>query len=369
MVFSFSAQCPPGRKVNPVVNQRSQRRPPNYLGRSFQRRILVLVGLLGLVLLTMRYVQQPQAWNWLFQGQQRIAEDDRRIDNRLRPVEERERLAGSFIARAEVPPSDGSDGYFPGVNAGYLRDIRDDSPFRAAENRPFFHLMELLGKTDQAELEKAAPERVTYVQLYEQPSAYRGELVTVRGLVRAAWPRRAPSLKIAPAHGMVGGLGTITGMACTTANEYGVENYAEVWLQPLDKKDMVMMLYTLELPDGFPTGENLREEVTATGFFFKRIAYGAVGAFRTTPLLLTKTLRWTPSVDEEAEAQQAARNELPLFLGLAGGMLALCLGMVYLAFRKQRTAASEHPEYVQKLLDRNKDVQDTDFSGIEEHDA
>lgn len=339
----------------------TRKRPPSYyLSRRYQRRMLVLVALLGVVLLTMKYVRRPEVWNWVFQGGPQ--EEARRIDNRLRPQPPKREIPGTFVARAEVPPSDGSDGLYPGVNPGYLRDVRDDSPYRAAEAKAFFHILHLLQQADQQQLEQASPEKVTFLQLYEQPSSYRGQLVSMRGYVRAAWPRQAPSLKFAPEHGLYGGLGTVTGMACTIANEFGVEGYTEVWLQPRERPDMVMMLYTLELPENFPTGDELKEDVTATGIFFKRIAYGAKGTYRTTPLLLTKSLRWEPPPPPPPDRV----SELPLFLGIAAIMLGLSIVAVIYLFRQTKPTASDQPEYLQRILERNKDVKDTDFTGIDE---
>ena len=343
----------------------SRKRPPNYLSRSFQRRILIMVGLLALVLVGMRYVREPEAWSWLLQGKHK-PKQQQKLDNRLRPSEPREYIAGSFVARADVPDSNGSDGRFPGVNSGYLRDIRDDSPFRAAEHHAFFHLMRLLGNTSEQTLQQARPQRVNFVQLYEQPAAYRGELITVSGNVRSAVVQQAPSLKFAVDHGIYGGLGTVTGMACTLGNDYGVDSYAEVWLQPEDQPDMVMVLYTRELPQGFPTGVDIKERVTATGFFFKRFAYGATNTLRITPMLLTKTLQWTPPTPPQPSR---VSQEWPLLLGIAGVVLVLSVVFVILMFRKKGVGTSDHPEYVQKLLDRNKGVKDADFSGIDDQHA
>jgi len=329
-----------------------------YLSRGFQRRMLVVVVLMICVLLVVQWMRRPQAFTWLMQGGMQPGAQQR-IDNRLRPQPQRPEIPGTFVARAEVPDSDGSDGLFPGVNPGYLADIRDDSPYRSAENKAFFQMLHLLQQADDAQL--ANPTEVTYLQLYEQPKAYRGELVSVRGYVRAAWPQEAPGIPFSDAHGIIGGLTTITGMACTPGNEYGIKGYTEVWLQPRERLSEVMMLYTLELPEGFPTGDSLKEEVTATGLFFKRIAYGAQGTLRTTPLLLTKTLKRELPPPPPPDP----KNDLPLLLVAAALMLGLCIVVVVYVYRNSGTTTKDTPEYLQRILERNKGIKDPDFTGID----
>ena len=321
--------------------------------------MLLLFGVIMGVMLLIQFVRKPQAFTWLMPGNLKPEARDR-IDNRLRPQPPRPEIPGTFVARAETEPSDGSDGLFPGVNPGYLNDVRDDSPYRADENEAFFHMLHLLKQADQQQL--ANPNEVTYLQLYEQPEAYRGELVSVRGYVRAAWPQQAPSLKFSPAHGLYGGLGTVTGMACTVGNEYGIQGYTEIWLQPHERLSEVMMLYTLELPEGFPTGDSLKEAVTATGIFFKRMAYGAKGTYRTTPLLLTKTLKR----EVPPPAPPDAKNDLRLFAIAAAVMLGLCIVVVVYVYRNSGSTASDQPEYIQRFLERNKEVKDPDFTGLDE---
>lgn len=330
-----------------------------YLSRGFQRRMLVVVLLMIGLLLVVQWIRRPQAITWLMQGGL-DPHANQRIDNRLRPQPQRPEIPGTFVARAEVPDSDGSDGLFPGVNPGYLADVRDDSPYRSAEGKAFFQILHLLQQADDAQLADATP--VTYLQLYEQPKAYRGELVTVRGYVRAAWPQEAPGIPFSNAHGIIGGLTTITGMACTPGNEYGIKGYTEIWLQPRERLSEVMMLYTLELPEGFPTGDSLKEDVTATGIFFKRIAYGAKGTYRTTPLLLTKTLKR----ELPPPAPTDPKDNLSLLLIAAAVMLGLCVVVVVYVYRNSGSTASDQPEYIQRFLERNKEVKDPDFSGLDE---
>jgi len=352
----------PFARKAPVKKPTRRMRPAGYyLSRGFQRRMLVVVLLLIGGLLVYQSFRRPHAISWLMQGG--LHPEAERIDNRLRPQPERPEIPGTFVARAQVPDSDGSDGLFPGVNPGYLADVRDDSPYRSVESKAFFQILHLLEQADAAQLANATP--VTYLQLYEQPKAYRGELVSVRGYVRAAWPQQAPGMPFSSADGILGGLTAISGMACTPGNEYGIKGYTEIWLQPRERLSEVMMLYVLDLPEGFPTGDSLKEEVTATGVFFKRIAYGAQGTYRTTPLLLTKTLQRELPPPPPADP----KNNLPLFLVMSAVMLGLCIVVVIYVYRNSGATTKDTPEYLQRILERNKDIKDPDFTGIDVPDG
>jgi hypothetical protein len=154
---------------------------------------------------------------------------------------------------------------------------------RPAEADAWYHLWAVLEDAKEEDLEEASLGRVGFVELFEQAKEYRGRLVTVRGDVRRASYQEAYD------------------------NDYGVEGYWVCWLQPSGGPTSPIIVYSLEMPDGFPAGEDLREEVTFTGFSYKRKAYqargrGGGGETRTAPLVMAKIGQWTPPPDEEAPA-------------------------------------------------------------------
>ena len=53
-----------------------------------------------------------------------------------------------------------------------------------------------------------------------------------------------------------------------------------------------MFVYALSLPDGFPTGEEIRGDMEATGFFFKRMAYPTEqeSELRRAPVIMARTV-------------------------------------------------------------------------------
>jgi hypothetical protein len=245
----------------------------NYLARSEQWRLLLLVAIMGLVMLMMGQVRQPQMWRWMWFGQQpggaNQAANEPKIDTRLKPKARRPILADEFVAeRAEKPALPAGKKFFPGVNEKFLGEVRDDTVFRSAESDAFYHLLEILKDTDEQKLEAAASP-VTFTQLFTQPKEYRGEVVTVEGALR-----RNESL---PAR----------------QNEYGIEKYSKLVIQPNDRAEP-LLVYCLEPPDNLPLGDKLNQPIKATGFFYKRQAGMSGDGIRTWPLVLAKTVVVAP---------------------------------------------------------------------------
>ncbi|NIP86075.1 MAG: hypothetical protein GTO03_11110, partial [Planctomycetales bacterium] len=82
---------------------------------------------------------------------------------------------------------DDVDRFFPGVDAGALADVKDHSPFIEGP-RAWFNLLEVLQNNSSQLIHQSSTGDVTFVQLFEQPEVYRGQLVTIRGTVkRAEW--------------------------------------------------------------------------------------------------------------------------------------------------------------------------------------
>lgn len=281
-------------------------KPPSYLGRREQRRLISLIILFGLVVFLMREAAKPANWHWFAAlnnpvpaGPKSAAE----IDTRLKPLAQTEGVSGEITMPAEKAAPANAAGYFPGVKPELLASVKDDTVFRGAEHEAFFHLLEILHNTDEATLEAAA-DPAAFVQLYQQPDEYRGRLVTVRGTVRGVYEYR-------PAR-----------------NDYGIDHYYQVWIQPYDNPSLPLVAYVLDLPEGFPKANRMQEEAELTGFFFKRWAYRAQDSIRSAPLLLAKTVRW-----ERPAATQTAPISLAYILGIAACALLAAGVVVWMALR------------------------------------
>jgi hypothetical protein len=155
------------------------------------------------------------------------------------------------------------------------------------------------------------------VQLYNQPRAYRGRLVSFSGRLRSAERLSA------------------------TKNAYGVDRYYKLAIEVgAGTNPPVVIVYSLELPDGLeqrrsPHGA-FSEPIRLTGFFFKRLAYKAQDTIRLAPLLAAKTVDWIPA---PAAPQAVASN--PVGEIARNTLVALVLlGLVWFAIRKSAARTS-----------------------------
>ncbi|NQU20933.1 MAG: hypothetical protein HQ567_06585 [Candidatus Nealsonbacteria bacterium] len=261
-----------------MVRIRRTSKPRNYLSRREQWRILLLVMSLGLVFYMMTEARDPDNLRGIMamlglSGDSHAADQpgQTRIDNLYEPPAE-PKIRDTFISLPDELPDteeEPAGRYFPGVDPKLFRTIRDDTRFRKQEQESWFNMLKVLKETDQETLDKASTGPVAFVQLQQQSNEYRGELVTVSGTVRRACP---------------------TGAA---RNDLGIERLWQVWLWPDDVSPIV--IYCLDLPEGFPTGMEVVADVEITGFFFKRCVYsGKDKKVRTSPAVLARTVNWQP---------------------------------------------------------------------------
>ncbi len=196
----------------------------------------------------------------------------------------------------------------------FLDSIRDNTVFRGAEKDAWFRMLEQLDERDLPALRRESTGYVGFLQLYKQPAAYRGKLVTVAGTIRMGYYREAPQ------------------------NLYGIMGYYVFWLKPAGGKSPIVV-YCLQIPDGFPDvaklereGERpaLDEQAEFTGYFFKRWAYRAQDDTRLAPLILAKVPRW----ERRPESEQAA-NQPPspwAWTAVLGGTGLFGIGFAVLFF-------------------------------------
>ena len=318
-----------------MVDFRRTTSTSNYLGQREQRRLLLLVLALGLVILAMQEAAKPQRWYWLWQGDlPREAEHAavESFDTRLpAPVA----LAADEILVLPPEPDEQSDAFAlpSGVQAELLESVHDDTIFRGAEHAAWFHFFDLLAHRTDEQLADESLGVVTFAQLYRQPASYRGRLVMLQGRLRRAVWQPAPK------------------------NEQGLAGYYQTWLQPDDNPADPIVIYALELPPDMPTGSDILVEVSATGYFFKRWVYEAPGALRVAPVVLARTVEpRTPILT----APSAAPNN-PWWL-VAGGVL-LASGVVLYLMRSERARPSHfaQPEtIVPPSTDEHLDALDED---------
>jgi len=293
---------------------RRHRRASNKFGAALERRMLLLLGGAALVALLMAGAGNPRNWRWLApdfgQGGNPQHGPDAPQHFVVATAEESSEQTPPGAAKVSSSKMRGA-AYFPGVRSDYLREVRDDTVFRAAESDSWFQLFAVLQRTPNDELVAASEGPATCLQLSEQPAEYRGRLVTVSGIARAAKQVAAPE------------------------NAVGIDQYYQLWLQPDLRSDELIVLYCLELPESFPLGSDIEAPCTATGFFFKRWAYESQGGIATAPLVIAKTLAWQPPAAPAPTPRQPLGEQL-LTATIAALVLA-ALMVVFVVWRGRGT--------------------------------
>lgn len=151
-----------------------------------------------------------------------------------------------------------------------LAQVRDDTFFREGDMDAWLQTWLTLRQLGAAGLGKAAAPRVSFAELFGQPRSFRGRLVRFKGTLHRVEQLRAP------------------------ANNYGIDDYWQGWLEPASGPAAPIVLQFLELPDGMPVGMKVHEAVDVTGYFFKRYAYNAADTIRVAPLVMALQPRWMP---------------------------------------------------------------------------
>ncbi|MGC3967516.1 MAG: hypothetical protein QM775_09150 [Pirellulales bacterium] len=158
-----------------------------------------------------------------------------------------------------------------------------------------FNLLGAMKKIDFAKLQELTKDPYSVVPLFNSPKTMRGELAAYDGQVRRAVP-------IVPGDEL--------------HRRFGVSRYYEVALFTPGADDNPLLFNLLELPEGFPTGEDVNERVRIPGTYVVTWTYqrdategekkkGSGARIQFAPLLVGKTLQWTPA---SATAQQAGFN-------------------------------------------------------------
>jgi len=218
----------------------------------------------------------------LLAGQEVPDAQKQRLMNALRTVEIdwKEMLGPSLQAAAEErawtePQRESLAKLQQTLDTLAMDEIKDDMVIsRSAEQHAWFRLFERLIEQDEQSLEQQSLGEASFVQLFRQTDEYRGKLVTVRGRTELVYRVMAPK------------------------NDLDIEEYFIFWLYPRDSSNSPIVVYMLDLPPDFPeVGTDhtpLRENISFTGYFFKRWAYSAKDGIRTAPLLLAKAPQWQP---------------------------------------------------------------------------
>jgi hypothetical protein len=217
------------------------------------------------------------------------------------------------------------------IDPGQLEVIRDNTLERPEEREVFLRLLSILKRASAEQLDAASIGRITYAQLQRQPNQYRGKLVTIQGTVRRATTAPPPK------------------------NDLGIDRYYQLWIEPGDAPSWPIVVVCLDLPAGFPIGQQVSAEGEITGFFFKRWAYMAQDQLRTAPALLARTVRWERESGPVPQASARPGWDWASGLLVAAGTLAIG---AWLVWRRRSEGSSAKPP-----------VEQPDFSVLEDRDS
>jgi hypothetical protein len=203
-----------------------------------------------------------------------------------------------------------------------MEEIRDDTvASRPNDTAAWFRLAENLSKAsaeDLANLDEQAAPAVGFRQLFQQPADYRGKLVRVSGAARLVYRVPAPR------------------------NILGIEHYYIFYVQPAGGPTSPLVVYTTELPPGFPQVEErgftedaneMNEAVEFVGYFFKKMAYqDEYRLTRVAPLLIAKSPIWTP---REVRSDPML-PDWRIFLAVAAGLAVMSAGIAAFVYWRHR---------------------------------
>lgn len=183
-----------------------------------------------------------------------------------------------------------------------LAQIRDDSLFRRDEQPAWIETWLKLQATDPVALRRAA-RPVSFTEMFGQPLSFRGRAVRFKGTLRRLELLRTP------------------------ANEHGITDYWQGWVEPAGGPPSPILVQFLRKPEGMPAGMKIAEPVEVAGYFFKRHAYQAVDTLRRAPLVLAIEPAWSPRTPAEPGGTSLGTVAVVTMAGVvAATALALFLG-------------------------------------------
>lgn len=190
-----------------------------------------------------------------------------------------------------------------------LDQARDRRPIEDGESASYLHLLSMAGRTELAAFEAHRGPVPNRNDLMNRPGDWRGKVVRLQGRVR-----RLRELPPDP-----------------DLRKYGIGPLYEAWVFQDQYGAHPVCLLVTSLPAGLKPAENLDEEVSFAGFFYKVYRYASAqtneGArvMRDAPLLMGPGLRLKPKAKAGgADATSWVRDLLPVFFAVIIG--TVCLG-------------------------------------------
>lgn len=302
---------------------RERRRSKPTPSKGPARQLTMLCVMLLLIILLMSRARDPRAWAWL--TDLHLAQQPTpgiQADASPKPLLVHEELPpGVFVGSAADAEPSGSDPIQSGIESQpespatppeidptVFEGIRDKT--RRIPPEAYFHLLDLARRVPDEELEEQARRRaLTFAHFSASPKLFRGQPVFLKGHLR-----RMTEIK-------------------PVENREGFETLYEGWLFTEESQDNPYVIIVSRLPDDFPLGGSIVEDVSFAGYFLKLWAYRAGDGDRYAPLLIGHRVVWHP---RRAAFVPSASMHLGILAGVAV-LIAVLFGVTWYA---RRTAAA-----------------------------
>lgn len=203
--------------------------------------------------------------------------------------------------------------FFNGSMVPQLVDIlidqaRDRRPIEDAESASYLYMMSMAGRTELEAFEKQKGPFPNRNDLMNRPAQWRGKVVKLQGRVRR--------LRVLPPD--------------PELQKFGIGPLYEAWIFQDQYGAHPVCLLVASLPAGLKPAEDLDEEVSFAGFFYKVYRYASAQTKegervqRDAPLLMGPGLRLRPKAKGEGPDPGAwTRDLLPIFFTVIIGTVGL----------------------------------------------
>ncbi|MGD9720425.1 MAG: hypothetical protein AB7O59_06665 [Pirellulales bacterium] len=302
--------------------RRLRDRPANKFFRGAELpRLLTMLIMLGVLVMLIDVARNPKTWRWLVPDA-----------GPEQPADAVPDLAAQENVAAPEPPTSGpTDLDADELDAAReeFQAITDKAPLRSEEMAAYWRLMAWEEHQSTEALLARARRDVTFKQLYEHPEQWRGKLVRLRVHLQ----QTADARDLAD-------------------NPLGLKSVSEVWGWNNDSQPYWYWLVVPHLPPGMPTGQNIAEEATFVGYFFKLLRYeDHRGEMLASPLLIGR-LVWHPSAGSALARDEGWTWTWYLAAGLAALLVVRFVGRLAAGRRSDRAGLTGRtdPQQVEAWL-------------------
>jgi hypothetical protein len=268
-------------------------------------RIVSLLFAVALLAVFYDRAKDPATWRWFTDEQPGAAEVE--ADGSKGPD-------WAKIDANLVPGPNDRDPAERDAAAALLDLVRDKTKLRPQEMAAYWKLMAWARAEPFRDLEKRARPEIPFVQIWEQPARYRGDLIRIRMHVARVLDFESPA-----------------------RNERVPHHVYEAWGWTDDSKSLPYVVVFPDLPEGLAAGNKAGGEIVFVGYFLKIMSYTPADAsreapFRGAPLLVGRA---RPAISAAPVRRPAAGGELtpPVIALVALGAVAIVGLGLWSAFR------------------------------------